>query len=44
MSKGQFVWEQFTLDGGATGRDADLQVSNTGGSFWRLAALVVQQP
>lgn len=44
LPKGQYVWEQFTLDGGATGRDVDLEVSNTGGSFWRLVALVMQQP
>jgi len=44
LPSGSYAWEQFTLDGGETGRDVDLQLSNTGGSFWRLVALVVQQP
>jgi hypothetical protein len=44
LPRGSYAWEQFTLDGGETGRDVDLEVSNTGGSYWRLVALVVQQP
>ena len=44
LPTGQYTWEQFTLDGGAEGRDVDLELSNTSGDYWRLLALVVQKP
>ncbi|HEX6443986.1 MAG TPA: glycosyl hydrolase family protein [Streptosporangiales bacterium] len=42
LSAGQFQWFHFPLDGGTTGRTADLTVSGTGGDYWRLVALTVQ--
>jgi cytochrome c len=43
LSAGTYAWEQFTLDGGAEGRDVDLQLSNSSGDYWRVLALVVQK-
>jgi len=42
LPTGQYAWEQFTVDGGATGRTADLRISNNAGDYWRLLALTVQ--
>lgn len=42
LPAGQFQWFHFPLDGGTSGRTADLTVSGTGGDYWRLVALTVQ--
>jgi len=39
----EFAWERFVLDGGATGRTADLILSGDAGSEWKLAALVLDR-
>lgn len=41
LSRGQYAWEQFGLDGGPEGRTVDLRISNDAGSFWRLVALTL---
>jgi alpha-glucuronidase len=38
---GTFTWLRFQLDGGGTGRDADLEFSGTSGQHWHLNALVL---
>jgi hypothetical protein len=41
LSAGQFQWFHFTLDGGASGRTADLTISGAAGNFWRVVAFAV---
>ncbi|WBB70744.1 discoidin domain-containing protein [Micromonospora sp. WMMD812] len=41
LAAGEFAWERFTLDGGATGRTVDLVISNDAGNYWRLCALIM---
>ena len=38
---GEYWWEVFELDGGPTGRTADLAFSNDQGVYWKVLALVV---
>ena len=41
LATGEFVWLDFTLDGGSTGRPVDLTLSVEGSGNWRLNALAV---
>ncbi|WP_084678263.1 alpha-glucuronidase family glycosyl hydrolase [Actinopolymorpha alba] len=42
LGTGEFTWERFTLDGGASGREIDLELSGTPNDHWHLAALLVR--
>ncbi|MGH3487286.1 MAG: alpha-glucuronidase family glycosyl hydrolase [Actinopolymorphaceae bacterium] len=39
--RGQFEWLHFTLDGGTSGREVDLELSSVPGEHWHLVALAV---
>lgn len=39
---GEYIWEQFTLNGGPDGRNVDLRLSNENAALWRLNALLIQ--
>lgn len=41
---GTFAWLSFTLDGGASGREIDLELSGEDTQHWHLNALVVIDP
>lgn len=41
LASGQFQWVDFTLDGGASGRTADLTFTGADGNYWRVVALAV---
>jgi len=41
VGAGEYWWEVFELDGGPTGRTADLTFSNDQGVYWKLQALVL---
>ena len=41
VGTGEYWWEVFELDGGPTGRTADLTFSNDQGVYWKIQALVV---
>ncbi|TDC45744.1 carbohydrate-binding protein [Jiangella ureilytica] len=44
LPSGSYAWEQFTLDGGAEGRTVDLRLSSPTGNYWRILALLVDDP
>ncbi|WP_181790884.1 hypothetical protein, partial [Streptomyces phytophilus] len=39
---GAYQWEEFVLDGGASGRVAELRVSAPDTSNWKIVALLVR--
>lgn len=41
VGTGEYWWEVFELDGGPTGRTADLTFSNDQGVYWKVQAVVV---
>ncbi|MGC4105866.1 MAG: alpha-glucuronidase family glycosyl hydrolase [Thermomicrobiales bacterium] len=44
LEESAFQWFGFTLDGGKTGREVDLDIAGADGRVWRLAALVLLKP
>lgn len=44
MIHGGWVWLHLSLDGGASGRDVDLELSSDPGQHWHLNALAVVDP
>jgi alpha-glucuronidase len=44
LFRGDYVWVHFTLDGGAAGREVDLELSSVPGEHWHLVALAVIDP
>jgi len=41
---GTFTWLHFTIDGGASGREVDLEFDSVPDQHWRLCALVIADP
>jgi alpha-glucuronidase len=39
--RNEFEWIHFTLDGGAAGREIDLELSSVAGEHWHLVALAI---
>jgi hypothetical protein len=37
----EWGWDQFTVDGGATGRTVDVTFTGDAAKFWRFNAIVV---
>ncbi|WP_203433473.1 alpha-glucuronidase family glycosyl hydrolase [Jiangella asiatica] len=44
LAGGAFAWLRFDLDGGAAGREADLELSSLPGQHWHLNALIMRRP
>ncbi|HEY8454797.1 MAG TPA: alpha-glucuronidase family glycosyl hydrolase [Actinopolymorphaceae bacterium] len=44
MTGGSYTWIHFTLDGGASGRTVDLELSSVPGQHWHLNALALRDP
>ena len=41
LFRGEYEWAHFTLNGGAAGREVDLELSSVPGEHWHLVALVL---
>ncbi len=44
LFRGEYEWVHFTLDGGASGREVDLELSSVPGEHWHLVALAIMDP
>ncbi|MEQ7126554.1 alpha-glucuronidase family glycosyl hydrolase [Actinopolymorpha sp. B11F2] len=44
LENNSYVWLRFSLDGGADGREVDLELSGAPDQHWHLNALVVRDP
>ena len=44
LFRGEYEWVHFTLDGGAAGREVDLELSSVPGEHWHLVALAIMDP
>jgi alpha-glucuronidase len=42
LAAGEFTWLHFTLDGGSTGREVDLELASDPNEHWHLNALVMR--